>query len=156
MGRHDRIVEIAAVTLDSRTLEPVAEYDTLINPERDVGPVGLHGITAAMVETAPVFGEIASAVTRRIHGATLVAHNLPFDTRMLEYEFARLGVSFDGGLGLCTLRATRARLSVACARFGVVHSLQHRALADARATAQLVSQVFVEMRDDLRAATVGL
>ena len=105
LGRRDRIIEIAAVTLDSRTLEPVDEYDTLINPERDLGPVGPHGITASMVEAAPVFSEIASAFARRIHGATLVAHNLSFDTRMLTSEFARLGVSFDGGKAYVLCRA---------------------------------------------------
>ena len=155
LGQHDRIVEIAAVTLDSRTLEPVDEYDTLINPERDLGPVGLHGITASMVEAAPVFSEIASAFARRIHGATLVAHNLPFDTRMLTYELARLGVSFDGGKGLCTLRATGDKLSVACTRFGIPLNLQHRALTDARATAELAGQFAADRRRDFRAATVG-
>ena len=62
LGRHDRIVEIAALTLDPKTWEPVDEYDTLINPERDLGPVGLHGITASMVEAAPVFSEVAAAL----------------------------------------------------------------------------------------------
>ena len=38
-SRYDRIVEIAVVTLDSRTLEPVDEYDTLVNPERDLDPL---------------------------------------------------------------------------------------------------------------------
>ena len=52
LGSHDRIVEIAALTLDPRTWELTDEYDTLINPERDVGPVGIHGITASMVQTA--------------------------------------------------------------------------------------------------------
>ena len=83
----------------------------LINPERDLGPVGLHGITASMVEAAPVFSEVAAALAGRIHHAILVAHNLPFDSRMLAYEFARLGVPFDVGSGLCTYRAT-ARNSV--------------------------------------------
>ena len=154
-GQRDRIVEIAAVTLDPRTLEPIDEYDTLVNPERDLGPVGLHGITASMVEAAPVFGEIASAVARRIDGGTLVAHNLPFDTRMFAYEFERLGVAFDSGAGLCTLRATGDKLGIACARFGIALNLQHRALADARATAQLAGQFTAHMRRDVRAATVG-
>ena len=48
-GRSDKIVEIAAITLDSATWETIGEYDTLINPERDVGPTGVHGITASMV-----------------------------------------------------------------------------------------------------------
>ena len=154
-SRYDRIVEIAVVTLAPRTFEPVDEYDTLVNPERDLGPVGVHGITASMVEAAPVFSEIASAVARRIDGATLVAHNLPFDTRMLAYEFERLGVAFDGGTGLCSLRATGVKLSIACARFGITLNLQHRALTDARATAKLASQFAADMRRDASGAMVG-
>ncbi|MDE0084016.1 MAG: exonuclease domain-containing protein [Gammaproteobacteria bacterium] len=154
-GARDRIVEIATVTLDPRTLEPVDEYDTLVNPERDVGPVGVHGITASMLEAAPVFGEVAAAITRRIDGAILAAHNLPFDTRMLGYEFARMGVSFDGGVGLCTLRATGAKLSIACARFGIALNLEHRALTDARATVELMRKCAASGRPDARAATVG-
>ena len=154
-SRYDRIVEIAVVTLDPRTFEPVDEYDTLINPERDLGPVGVHGITASMVEAAPVFGEVSAAVARRIDGATLVAHNLLFDTRMLACEFERLGVAFAGGTGLCTLRATGDKLSIACTRFGIELNLQHRALTDARATAELACQFAADMRRDARAATVG-
>ena len=125
LGRHDRIVEIAALTLDPKTWEPVDEYDTLINPERDLGPVGLHGITASMVEAAPVFSEVAAALARRIHNAILVAHNLPFDSRMLAYEFARLGVPFDVGSGLCTYGATGEKLSVACDRLRITLDIQH-------------------------------
>ena len=155
VGRHDRIVEIAALTLDPETWEPVDEYDTLINPERDLGPVGLHGITASMVETAPVFSEVAAALARRIHHGILVAHNLPFDSRMLAYEFARLGVSFDVGSGLCTYKATSEKLITACERFGITLDLQHRALADARATAELARKIAVDEPYDLKAATVG-
>ena len=155
VGQHDRIVEIAALTLDPETWEPVDEYDTLINPERDLGPVGLHGITASMVETAPVFSEAAAALARRIHHGILVAHNLPFDSRMLAYEFARLGVSFDVGSGLCTYKATSEKLSTACKRFGIALDIQHRALADARATAGLARKIAVGEPFDLDAATVG-
>ena len=113
LGRHDRIVEIAVVTLDPVTLEITDEYDTLVNPERDVGPVGLHGITPPMVEAAPVFEEVVAALARRLHGRTLVSHNLPFDVRMLRYEFERMGVAFSPGAGVCTQKATRQKLSAA-------------------------------------------
>ena len=43
LGRHGHI-EVVALTLDSQTWEVTDEYDTLIDPERDVGPVGLYGI----------------------------------------------------------------------------------------------------------------
>ena len=99
LGQNDRIVEIAALTLNPETWETTDEYETLINPERDVGPVDIHGVTATMVEAAPTFPEVIAALARRIHGAILIAHNLSFDARMLDYEFDRLGVAFDVGSG---------------------------------------------------------
>ena len=155
LGSHDRIVEIAALTLDPRTWELTDEYDTLINPERDVGPVGIHGITASMVETAPTFPEIITTLASRLHGATLIAHNLSFDVRMLGYEFERLGVDFDASSGLCTYRATGSKLIDACRRHGITLSNQHRALADARATAALARKIFANAETNLGAATVG-
>ena len=43
--RTDRIVEVGVVLLDSRG-DVEAEFETLVNPGRDVGPTGLHGIRA--------------------------------------------------------------------------------------------------------------
>ena len=126
------------MALDPATLEITDEYDTLVNPERDVGPVGLHGITTSMVEAAPVFEEVVAALARRLHGRTLVAHNLQFDVKMLRYEFERMNVAFSPGAGVCTYKATRRKLSTACEAFGIKLENQHRALADARATARLL------------------
>ena len=155
IGSHDRIVEIALVTVDSQTWELRDEYDSLINPERDVGPTGLHGITASMVETAPTFSEVAAALSRRLQGSVLIAHNLLFDTRMLGYEFERLGVSLDVGTGLCTYRSTGEKLISACNRHGIELFNQHRALADGRATAALAREVFEDNGQAFTPVTVG-
>lgn len=149
LGQHDRIVEIAVVTLDPLTWRPIDEYDTLINPQRDVGPVGVHGITASMVEAAPSFHEVAAALSRRLHGTVLIAHNLSFDTRMLKYEFQRLEIPFNPGSGFCTFRATREKLIAACHRFGIALEVQHRALTDARAAAVLAREVRETLTDDM-------
>ena len=154
-GKHDRIVEIAALTLDPETLEPTDEYDTLINPERDISNTGVHGITASMVEAAPTFPEIAATLARRLHGAILIAHNLSFDSRMLGYEFTRVGVEFNSGAGLCTLKATGEKLNSACRRYGITLDHQHRALADARATASLAREVLDESDTGLVSANFG-
>ena len=142
LGKHDRIVEIAAVEVDVDTGDVVDEFDTLVNPERDVGRTNLHGITASMVEAAPTFAEIAAALARRMHGSTLVAHNLSFDARMLSQEFGRLNTAFAAGSGFCTLRATSEKLGVACQRHEIAPFEQHQALADARATALLLTRVY--------------
>ena len=142
-SKHDRICEISLITLDAKSFECVEEYDTIINPERDLGPVYIHGITASAAENAPVFKEIAPVVARRLDGAVLIAHNLSFDVdRMLTQEFNRLDGWFKMGNGLCTYRATGVNLAQACKRFRIPLEHQHRALCDARATAKLAKHLF--------------
>ena len=137
LSRNDRIVEIAVVTMDPETGEVLDEYDTLINPERNVGAVDIHGITASMVEAAPTFAEIAAALTLRLQGRVLVAHNRPFDMRMLQQEFERLDASFQPNNGICTYKSTRVPLPVACEQRGIEIAQTHAALSDARACAKL-------------------
>jgi len=74
---------------------------------------------------------------------------------MLRNEFQRHGIELDVGTGICTYRLSGEKLSAACARFGIEIGQQHRALADARAAAELL-RVFaddVELRSS--AAQVG-
>ncbi|TWT41466.1 DNA polymerase III subunit epsilon [Thalassoglobus neptunius] len=63
---------------------------------------------------------------------------------MLKREYSRLHAELEPGRGFCTLRATGLKLSTACQNFGIDLSGGHRALIDARATAQLLKQVFDE------------
>jgi len=153
LGRADRLVEAALVILDDdfRTID---EFDTLIDPRRDVGPTGIHGITASMVTTAPRFEEIAGAIASRIEGCVLVAHNLPFDVRMLAQEFARIGSELRAGSGFDTLASTGHALEVACEvnKISLVH--HHRALADAHATAALL-QLFRDGDEVFQSAAVA-
>lgn len=133
----DRLVEVAAVTLDLDG-NVVDEWATLIDPGRDVGPTHIHGVTAQMVAGAPTFSSIAGDLAERLDGAVFAAHNVPFDARMLSYEYQRCGIPFQVEMALDTLTATRAKLAVACASHGVELSDAHAALNDARATAQLL------------------
>ena len=134
----DRVVEVAAVTLATGG-RIVDEWDSLVNPGRDVGPTHIHGVTASMVSAAPCFEEVAEALAARVDGAVLVAHNLVFDARMLTNEYGRLGAVMDPGRGVCTLLQCGGRLEDACAMYGVELHQHHRALADARATARLLT-----------------
>ena len=143
-GKTDRIVEIGVVVVDPETGVVVDEFDTLLNPGRDIGATHVHGITATMVESAPTFEEIAGALSRVLGGNVLVAHNLPFDKRFLMQEFERAGIDVDPGLGVCTLKLSGEKLSVVCERHGIDIASHHRALADARATAQVLQHCDIE------------
>lgn len=141
LGRHDRVIEVAVVTLDHDSGDVVDEFETLINPGRDVGPTHLHGITAKMVGLAPRFEEVAPALASRLHQSTIVAHNLRFDTRMLEQEYRRLRVSVAWGAGICTLQRTGMKLSHAARSLGISLENHHRAIDDARVAAKVLRQI---------------
>ena len=137
-GNTDRVVEIGVVVIDPADGSIIDEFDTMLNPSRDLGATHIHGITATMVESAPTFADVSGALARVLGGNIMVAHNLPFDRRFLVNEFTRAGITIDTGDGLCTLQLSGEKLNAACERRGIMLEHQHRALADARATAQLL------------------
>jgi DNA polymerase-3 subunit epsilon len=136
-GKSDRIVEIGIVVFDGDSGARLDEFETLINPERDIGNTETHGISASMVESAPLFRDIISTLSRLLDGNVLVAHNLRFDQRFLAKELERVLVQWDPGAGICTYELSRERLDRACERFNIPVSNHHRALADARAVAAI-------------------
>ena len=134
--RH-RIVEIAIVRL-AADLAVIDEWTTLVNPQRDIGPTSLHGISAAEVAGAPTFAEIVGDLRELVAGTELVAHNARFDVGFLMSELERAGVQFDEPEPLCTLQlAGGGRLGVLCEEHGIELVDAHTALGDARATAEL-------------------
>lgn len=141
--RHDRVVEIGIVVISpDGTVH--TEYETLINPNRDIGPSCIHQISAADVLQAPTFADVAGDVLEIIAEATAVAgHNVSFDKNFLDKEYERLGVSLPEIPLLCTCRLFgRANLQACCDELGVSFAgMPHRALSDARATAQIVSLI---------------
>lgn len=144
--QHDRIAEVAVVLTDAAG-RVQDEWCTLVNPERDLGPQHVHGISAADVGLAPTFTVVAPHLARLLEGRVIVAHNASFDTRFLRAEFGRVGlpVGIDPLACLCTMRLARTflpsaprGLAICCELAGVVHDGAHSALGDARATAGLL------------------
>jgi len=147
--RHDRIVEIAIVIV-SPDGTVTREYDTLVNPERDVGPTSKHGITAGDVARAPAFAQIAGDVLDVLRDSTVISgHNVSFDKRFLTKEFERIGIALPEFPTFCTLRHLgRGSLEACCESLGiVVDGTLHRALTDAKATSQIVTNLLSDNHD---------
>lgn len=148
-GRNDRIVEIAVVQLDP-TGAVTGRWQSIIHPDRDLGPTHIHGLRGADMDNAPRFQEISDELLELFDNRVIVAHNAAFDCRFLATEWQRSGVldqnTFPGPY-ICTMQlASRMlpgsgrKLIDCCAAFGIELKHAHSALGDAEATAQLVGQ----------------
>ncbi|MCF7961721.1 MAG: hypothetical protein K9M08_13360 [Pirellula sp.] len=139
--RHDRIVEIGIVVMDADgTIE--AEYETLVNPTRDIGPSCIHQICSADVLRAPTFADVAGDVLEILSACTVIAgHNVSFDKNFLVKEYDRLDATLPDVPLLCTCRLFgRASLQSCCDELGLsFNGMPHRALVDALLTSRIVA-----------------
>ncbi|WP_272933136.1 DEDDh family exonuclease [Actinacidiphila reveromycinica] len=143
LGRHDRIVSAAVYRLDAYGRVQDHWYSP-VNPQRDPGPVWIHGLTTAVLAKAPLFPEVAAELAERLAGRVLVAHNAVFDWSMLAREFARARSTAPVEHRLCTIvLAKELRLPLAnhkletlAAHYGVEQRRAHHALDDARVLAE--------------------
>ncbi|MGW5327763.1 DEDDh family exonuclease [Streptomyces sp. NPDC004014] len=155
LARDDRIISAAVYRLDAQG-EVEDHWYTLVNPERDPGPVWIHGLTSEVLEGAPLFGEVAEEFAARLDGRVLVAHNAVFDWQMIAREYARARREAPVRQRLCTIALSKElglplpnfKLESLAAHFGVVQQRAHHALDDARVLAEA-------FRPSLRAAAAG-
>ncbi|MFF7144926.1 MULTISPECIES: DEDDh family exonuclease [Streptomyces] len=152
LARDDRIISAAVYRLDARG-EVEDHWYTLVNPERDPGPVWIHGLTSETLAGAPLFRDIAEEFAARLSGRVLVAHNAVFDWSMIAREYARAEREAPVRQRLCTIALSKElglplanhKLETLAAHFGVVQQRAHHALDDARVLAEA-------FRPSLRAA----
>jgi DNA polymerase-3 subunit epsilon len=138
--RHDRIVEITAL-LVSEDGAVVDEFTSLVNPERDVGPTHIHGLSASDVLQAPLFSEVATPLLELLRPAVaLVGHNARFDLSFLNLEFRRLGIDLPECEVVDTMHLSGGgTLASCCACHGIeIEGGAHSAAHDAMATAKLL------------------
>lgn len=148
------ITEIGAVKV--RGGEVIGEFQTLVNPGGPIPPfiTVLTGITDAMVVAAPPVGEALFSLFEFLGSpeeTVLVAHNAPFDIGFLRAGAERLQVPWPKYQVIDTARITRYvvsrdevrdfKLSTLAAFFGAKSNPEHRALADARATVDVLHGV---------------
>ena len=166
----DSITEIGAVKV--RGGEVLGEFQTLINPGTGIPPfiVVLTGITDAMVAPAPMIGEVLPAFLEFAKGAVLVAHNAPFDLGFLRAACERHEMAWPAHRKVDTAvlarrvltrdEAPNCKLATLARLFRTDTEPCHRALADARATVDVlhglisrVGNLGVQTLDELESFT---
>ena len=143
LAKDDRIVSAAVYRLDARG-EVQDHWYTQVNPERDPGPIWIHGLTTEVLAHAPKFPEIADEFAAQLAGRVLVAHNAVFDWSMIAREFARAQRTPPVRQRLCTIALSKElqlplanhKLETLAAHFGIVQQHAHHALDDARVLAE--------------------
>lgn len=151
-AKHDRIVEIGVVLVSSDGVIE-SRHETLVNPNRDMGPQHIHGISAAAASRAPLFEQIAPRVAELLDDRVPVAHNASFDSRFLGFQMSAAGLPVaEPDRWLCTMRLSESvtgfrRLSECCSAVGVELTSAHSAAGDALATAQLLNEYMRTVSD---------
>jgi DNA polymerase-3 subunit epsilon len=108
------------------------------------------GITQAMVDDAPPAEAVLPLLQSRLRGRVMVAHNAPFDRRVLRQAFARANLEWPDPPVICTAAVARALLPLQRERklgaladaLGIDVALAHRALADAETCARVLCALF--------------
>ena len=137
----------------------VRTWETLVNPECHFDPfnVQLTGITPGMAAEAPSFPELWPVLEPVFSSGLLVAHNAPFDMRVLGACLRAYGISWRRQTAYaCTCQMSRAcfpglenhRLNTLCAYLGIELD-HHRAGSDTTACARLL-QCCLEAGADIR------
>lgn len=144
----DAITEIGAVKVCNG--EVVGEFATLVDPEVSISPFisVLTGITDRMVARAPRIGSVLPAFLEFATGSVLVAHNAPFDIGFLKAACAAQQTRWPGFAVVDTAVLARrvltrdevpnCKLATLAAFFRATTTPIHRALADARATVDVL------------------
>lgn len=142
----DAIIEIACVTLDGGAIAET--WSSLLQPGRPVpaDATRIHGITDAMLTPAPTPAAVAKPFRDRCGGWTIAIHKADFDLPFLSALLRRHGADPLYNPVIDTLGLARGlfgpggnSLGELTVRHGIAHAAAHRALGDARATAELLA-----------------
>ncbi|WP_039849837.1 DNA polymerase III subunit epsilon [Grimontia indica] len=150
-----RIIEIGAVEIINRKLTG-RHFHVYIKPDREIDPeaISVHGITDEFLRDKPEYGDIHAEFLEFIKGAELVAHNAPFDTGFMDYEFQMQDPSIGKTDDFCKVTDTlamakkifpgkRNNLDILCERYGIDNS--HRTLHGALLDAEILADVYLLM-----------
>ena len=149
----NNITEIGAVKVVNGQI--VDKWSTFVNPCQPIPEniVDLTGINDKMVKDAPKIGEILPEFFEFCKGCVLVAHNAAFDTGFIKKAAEENNLPYDFCV-LDTLMLARCmypelhnfKLDTLSKHLGVILDNHHRAVDDAKATADAFVKMIARLR----------
>lgn len=152
-SKKNHITEIGAVKVENGVI--VDRWSSFVNPCEPIPKkiVDLTGITDSMVKDAPKIEEILGDFFDFCKGCVLVAHNAAFDTGFIKEAAALHGFEYNFCC-LDTLILARCmypelpnfRLDTLARHLNVILDNHHRAVDDAKATADAFVKMIAELK----------
>jgi DNA polymerase-3 subunit epsilon len=149
-GERCELTEVGAVLVGGGELHD--RWSSLVRTSAPLrrGIQRFTGISQAMVDAAPALELVLPQLSQRLAERVLVAHNAPFDRRVLRQAFARTGLVWPEPPVICTAALARAmlplqrerRLAALADALGIEVRIAHRALADAETCARVLCALF--------------
>ncbi len=149
----DRLVEIGCIEMFNRVTTG-RTFHAYFNPGRTMPAEAeaVHGLSDVFLSDKPPFGDRLEELLAFLEDSPLVAHNASFDFGFLDAELALCGhppvcrTRMIDTVALARVRHPGAKLSLdaLCTRYGIDRS--HRTLKGALLDAELLAQVYVELR----------
>lgn len=143
-----KIIEIGAVSMIDGVIKET--FSTLINPEEHIPEDAskTNNIYDEDVKNAPLFKDVVGDFYKFCYGATLCAHNAPFDIGFITYHGRQFLYNFDNPV-IDTLamakkifkRDRNNNLGDLCKQFDIELTNAHRALFDTIATAKVLKKL---------------
>jgi DNA polymerase-3 subunit epsilon len=149
-GDQCELTEVGAVLVGGGELHD--RYSSLVRTNLPLGR-GIQrftGITQAMVDEAPPLEQVMPVIADQLAQRVMVAHNAPFDRRVLRQAFDRIGLEWPNPPVICTASLARALLPLQRHRglkalagaLGIDVDQSHRALPDAETCARVLCALF--------------
>ena len=139
------IIEIGAVKIKNGKLAEI--FSTFVKPKSTISEeiTSITSITNEMVKDAPSIAEVLPDFYKFCHDCVIVAYNIDFDYKFLNFAGTKLGYKFTNrqvdALYLARLNVKGAKtfnLKSIATRLGVSLDNAHRAINDAIATAEVL------------------
>ena len=162
----DAIVEIGALKVRGGQIYEQERFETLVRPlcaDGSVRPIPwqaarVHGISDAMVRSAPALEQVLPEFLAFVGAAAVVAHNAAFDNGFMRAAARRHGLLWAPESEVCTVQLSRRafprershNLGAVAQRLGLDFAPggRHRSFGDVQVTAR----AFVELSRRLEAA----